>query len=122
MLTEEKLQKFIDDLRLGKYDIERYHIGYDGIITDKQNDTTIIVRYFKKESEFVQMKGIKGFFRKYKYQTIQLEKPEYIVYIDDEFLSVSQSLYQSFKSYFDEIQEKDRLVRRLNIKESFGLD
>ena len=42
MLTEEKLQNLLDDLRLGKYDTDRYKISSNRhlVIKDLQNNTT----------------------------------------------------------------------------------
>lgn len=115
MLTEEKLQNFLDDLRLGKYDSERYNITNWSII-DKQNKSELVFFLHKEIDAY--KKNIFGI-----YKLVTLKTPKYYIGINnrEDDIEVSEELYNSFMSYFTEIEEKDKLAERLNITESFGL-
>jgi len=116
MITEEKLQKFIDDLRVGKYDSEKYDVKNYQIL-DKKTGARIIFYLRKEVSKWVQTKFLKL------WKVIKFDTPKYYIGINEEpDVEVSEELYNSFYSFFTELEEKDKLIERLNIKESFGLD
>jgi len=131
MLTEEKLQNFLDDLRLGKYDNERYEIttGYEAIcIKDLHNNTNTWICVGKKSSKKYLDADRK--WRKSKIKKFFCKAPNfedypfiYIAIVEglEEECEISESLYKSFISYISELTEKDKLVKRSNIESSFGL-
>ena len=120
MLTEEKIQKFIDDLRVGKYDNERYEISPNGYIKDTKTDIEICIDWYTEAYEWKQV----GFWIFKRWKSFKYKEPKYFINIDntDYPVEVTEELYNSVISYFRELGEKDKLLRRLNIKESFGLD
>ena len=116
MLTIEKLQSFIDDLRLGKYDNERYEITTT-CVRDLETKTDVYVYWYKRDHEYIEKKYY--IFNKYKW--IKLNHPKYFISINNVELEVSEKLYDSYNSYFTEISHKIGLIQRLNTETYFGL-
>lgn len=118
MITEEKLQNFLDDLRIGKYDSINYKIEctYNSLkITDISKDV------------FVSINVIDGWDYDYKVNLFRKEKRSipprvniYGEYYNDSFNISDETLY-SLKTYINEQREKDKLIDRANIESAFGL-
>lgn len=130
MLTEEKLQNFLDDLRLGKYDTDQYKIFSNGhlVIKDLQNDTTLTVWVYSYTTEY--WNKIVDWNKHGKIWKIFHKEPVLENYTEEYFctssinnnpVKISYFLYDSFETYRKELQEKDKLVERSNIQSSFGL-
>lgn len=131
MLTEEKLQNFLDDLRLGKYDDEKYKIFSTNrhlVIKDLQNDTTLTVWVYLDTTEY--WNEFWDWDKHSKIWKIFHKKPVVESYTGEYFctssinnspVKISRSLYDSFEAYRKELQEKDKLIERSNIQSSFGL-
>lgn len=121
MLTEEKLQNFLNDLRLGKYDTEDYVIDPIRMSIADKNESEVIFSLYIETYDYVERKFLPN-------KSIKLKTPRYFIHVygDDYILDLGMvqvqfNLYASFQSYFTELEEKDKLVRKLNIKKSFGL-
>lgn len=131
MLTEEKLQNFLDDLRLGKYDTDRYKvIPYsENMLAIEKLDTEIRitvsvnhdidVQYWRDFHKWSDANWLKRFF---------IKKPvyddydkTYNGYHNDEGVTISKNLHDSFCAYCTELLEKDRMIRRINEEDAFGL-
>lgn len=131
MLTEEKLQNFLDDLRLGKYDNDRYKITttYDSLhIEDLQNDTKISITtfitapsYFPAYNAWNDHNKIWKLFHKEPIYDNYPKQYTAVMYTFEKEVPISKQLYDSFLTYCKELQEKDRLVQRSNVESSFGL-
>lgn len=120
MITKEKLQNFLDDLRIGKYDNLNYRIknylfsnGGSFYITDISKDIDLRVAIYKiEEYDHKSFKSIKTG----EHYELCIESGEF-----KEIIYVSEELYNSFYTYMKELHEQDKLVARANIEEAFGL-
>ena len=118
MITEEKLQNFLDDLRIGKYDSINYKIEctYNSLkITDINRDV------------FVSINVIDGWNHDYKVNLFRKERrsipPRVNIYGEHYSTSVniSDKMLYSLKTYINEQRAKDELIDRANIESAFGL-
>ena len=116
MLTEEKLQKFIDALRSGQYDSDRYEIERT-YVKDLQTNTCVFIGFYKEDSIYVKKK----FYIFHEYKEIKLKEPKYFININYSSIEVSKDLYKSYKDYFTEIEQKAELVQRINCEKYFDL-
>ena len=139
MITEEKLQKLIDDLRTGVYDTDRYKIEvYTGCmyhdsdcefqITDNQTGTYIDVYCWEYEQALetvVEKPKCKLFSTKSEVHTVKTKKTFEIrisgPYFFEEVQDVSKKLFKSFMSFVAERLQQEELISRSNIESSFGL-
>lgn len=116
MLTEEKLQNLINQLRLGIYNSDRYIIK-SNVIIDKETNAKLHIYYFVNESEWIQTKIFK------RWKEIKYKTPKYYITIEEiGEVEVSKELYTSYKTYFEEIDQKNRLTERLKSERHFGLE
>ena len=120
MITKEKLQNFLDDLRIGKYDNLNYKIrnylhfsGGTLWITDVSKD--IKMRLAISKVDEYDHKGLKSVKIGEHYEAfIESEQFEETIYITKE-------LFESFHTYMKEVHEQDKLIARTNIEAAFGL-
>ena len=131
MLTEEKLQNFLNDLRIGKYDNERYEItlSLNTInIKDRDTNTKTFIGVYSKSEKWYEDYNIwnnrcklwKWMFKEPEYDNYPLT---YFAFVNspNDICIISKSLYESFETYRKELIEKDKLVQWSNIESSFGL-
>ena len=130
MITEEKLQNLLDDLRLGKYDADRYKISSNGhlVIKDLQNNTKLTVWVYSYTTEY--WNEFWNWNKHSKIWKIFHKEPVLENYTEEYFgtssinnspIKISYALYDSFETYRKELREKDKLIERSNIQSSFDL-
>lgn len=129
MLTEEKLQNFLDDLRLGKYDDEKYKIvpHSKNMLSVEKLDSEIKITvsvdciidpqyctdFYKWADTNIFKRGKKPVYDDY--------DKVYSCCCNGESVKISKDLYDSFCSYCTELLEKDRMILRINAEDAFGL-
>ena len=120
MITEEKLQQFLDDLRIGKYDSLNYkiknYIHFSGgtiWITDISKD--VHIRLVISTIDEYDHKGLKSVKIGEHYEAFIESGPF------EEVICITKELFESFHAYIKELHEQDKLIIRSNIEAAFGL-
>lgn len=129
MITAEKLQQFLDDLRLGKYDSTNYIVScYGSTISIKDISKNVELNVSARKTISKQYDvAYKNYRKKSKIWRKFHKEPKwedyeiYIVETVDNYAEISKSLYTSFMTFVKEQQEKDKLVQRANIESAFDL-
>lgn len=137
MITEEKLQTFLDDLRIGKYDNFNYHIAYryggllfkdigKNVSFELQTHSVRIPILTQKSglSKLLPTRGKKYEQTKTKFyikvlSIIDTNTLTYLPYYQD--IQVSEDLFKSWNLYISEQREKEILIFKSNLESSFGL-
>ena len=133
---QEKIQKLLDDLRLGSYDSMRYkfEVVYDEfILKDLDSKVNLCLRlYYTNVPTAEYERRINKYLSipMWKKKIFRIAFPEsteqdvtkvYYVDIDGKTCKISENLYNSFNIFIEEQGEKDKLIKSANRESAFGL-
>ena len=130
MLTEEKIQKLLDDLRFGKYDTPNYSLECRAVkdcgslcLKDLKNKTELFIRFYKSSKYTLRTIVIFGQFyhwKKHKRKPAQVE----VFFANNlpcEIITISDELCNSLHTFAKEQLEKDKLLAKNNVETTFNL-
>ena len=130
MLTEEKLQNFLNDLRFGKYDNENYKLEAYGApdcvsltLKNTSNDVTLYLNLYQSKPYKYTYHRLFGFYwetKKKEYVSAHAVI-KYSIPTKETSINISDKLYDSFAAYILEQKEKIKLVEDSNREATFGL-
>jgi len=130
MLTEEKLQNFLDDLRLGKYDNEKYELKAYGApdcvalnLKDISNNIELYLNLYQSKPYKIKEHGFLGLYWATKKKQFVPARAiiSYCIPAKSKSIDISDELYNSFATYLLEQKEKIKLVEDSNREATFGL-
>ena len=124
MITEEKIQELLDNLRTGVYDTPKHeiecHTRNTGLkeIEIRNNETRLYITISLYNYKFKRF--LWKLFRKKVHSYALICMTNGITCVDEEIL-ISNKLYESFVAYINERIEQDKLIIRSNVESDFKL-
>lgn len=124
MMTEEKIQELLDNLRTGVYDTPKHEIECHTWNTGskeieiRNNETHLYTTISLHNCKFKRF--LWKLFRKKVHSYASIRMTNGITCVNEEIL-ISNELYESFVAYINERIEQDKLIIRSNVESDFKL-